>query len=508
MAVAVRLPKMSDEMTEATVSRWLKSVGDSVEKGEPVVEVETEKVIVEVEAPRGGVILEIVAEEQAVVPVDGILCRIGTAGEMRDAAPEAVQPSRPAQPSQPAQSPPRPPPGSATVRAVPSASPSSPVSLSSPASRTFAASPASPVSPDSVVSVSPLARRVAEELRLDLSAVTGTGIGGKIVMADLQPMVDRLQAEANGGNSGHAARKETSGNGGLSTAGPALAPAASAGMEATTHVPVHVPVHDTAHTPARVPAGAPVPPPPPDPTAEGGAEGGEGSEDVLHTALRRSIAKRMSEAKGTIPHFYMTAEIDVTDLLAMRERLNTSLEAGEEGRVSVNDLMIKAVALALLKAPALNASYGEEAVRRYQGVHIAFATAINTASGGGLVTPVVRNCQAKGIGRIARETAYLIDRARRRELNAEELQGGTFTISNLGMYPVTEFSAIINPPQVGILAIARPVERPTARGGEVVLRRMLAVTLSADHRAVDGVAGAEFLQALKTVLETPERMML
>ena len=493
MAVAVRLPKMSDEMTEATVSRWLKSAGDTVEKGEPVVEVETEKVIVEVEAPRAGVILEIVAEEQDVVPVDGILCRIGTADELGKLAPVAARPSRlpgppetledfsaDSSPDSTTLASPAPPAAGGETRG------SGGATAVSTAAGSTAASPAIPASLGSLGSISPLARRVAGELRLDLAAVTGTGIGGKIVMADLQPMVDRLQADANGGSlgsAGPAVPGRTAGIGGLRVPRPAPAGESSAAM------------------------------------AGGGEAGGEGhgeSEDVPHTALRRSIAKRMSAAKREIPHFYMTAEIDVTDLLAMRGRLNASLEAGGEGRVSVNDLMIKAVALALLAAPALNASYGEDAVRRYRGIHIAFATAINTAvntdtnkaGGEGLVTPVVRDCQAKGIGRIARETATLIDRARRRQLQAADLQGGTFTISNLGMYPVTEFSAIINPPQVGILAIARPVERPVSHGGEIVLRRMLAVTLSADHRAVDGVTGAEFLQALKTVLETPERMML
>ena len=209
----------------------------------------------------------------------------------------------------------------------------------------------------------------------------------------------------------------------------------------------------------------------------------------------------MSEAKGAIPHFYLTAEVDLTEALALRERLNGALEGGH---ISVNDLMIKATALALERVPALNATYADSGVRRFAAVHIGFAAAIEE----GLLTPVVRDCHLKSIGRIARETRALIEKARARTLAAEDLQGGTFTISNLGMTEVVEFSAIINPPQVGILAIARPTERPVADRGRVAFRWLLRATLSADHRAVDGVTGAEFLKAFKGVLEHPERLML
>jgi pyruvate dehydrogenase E2 component (dihydrolipoamide acetyltransferase) len=224
-------------------------------------------------------------------------------------------------------------------------------------------------------------------------------------------------------------------------------------------------------------------------------------EEVPHSSLRRTIARRMSEAKPGIPHFYLTAEVDVTDLLAMRERLNA---AQQELHVSVTDFLIRVTALALQRVPALNATYTEDAVRRSAAVHIGIATAIDD----GLVTPVLRDCHAKSVGQIAREARVLVERARARKLAAEDLQGGTFTISNLGMYEVVEFSAIINPPQVGILAVARPQQQPVARDGQVVLRTLLRVTLSADHRAVDGVTGAEFLQAFKHTLEHPEQLVL
>ncbi len=453
MAFEVRLPKLSDEMAEATISRWLKEVGDSVDKGEPIVEVETEKVIVEVEAPRAGVIVEILAPEQTVLPVDGLLCRIGEPGE-RTVAPAAQSPAQaPAPPARPAA------PASATPAAQTAlAGPGSNVVPLPQRTATAAAAVAQRGRGGAAVTAvaSPLARRVAEELGIDLTVVQGTGIGGKVVMADLQPYLQPAPGAPAG----------TPGSG--PTAPPQRAPAAPAALFP-------------------------------------GAEPEAGYVDVPHSGLRRTIARRMSEAKAEIPHFYLTAEADVTELLRLRERLNAALPEGEGGgRVSINDLMIKAAALALVQVPALNATFSENAVRRYTGVHIGFATAIDE----GLLTPVVRDCQLKTVGRIARETQALIARARTRSLLAEELQGGTFTLSNLGMYEVVEFAAIINPPQVGILAIARPVERLVAEGGRTTTRRLLRATLSADHRAVDGVIGAQFLEAFKGVLEHPERMML
>jgi pyruvate dehydrogenase E2 component (dihydrolipoamide acetyltransferase) len=197
----------------------------------------------------------------------------------------------------------------------------------------------------------------------------------------------------------------------------------------------------------------------------------------------------------------MSTEIDVTACLAMRKRLNGKMS---EGRISMNDIMLKAAAAALGRVPAVNATYLEGAVRRFTEAHIGFAVAIEE----GLVTPVVRDCHLKGIGAIARESAALIDGAKSRRLKPRDMEGGTFTISNLGMYDVVEFSAIISPPQVGILAIARPVERAVVKNGWVVVRSMLNATLSADHRALDGVTGAEFLAAFKAVLQDPEQMLL
>lgn len=412
MAIALSLPRLSDEMKEGTISRWLKGVGDPVAKGEPVVEVETEKVIVEVEANADGVIVEIIAPEQAVVPVGGLLCRIGG----KEEAPAEVTSAPKRLPAVAAPPPPAPP------RPEPAAWPEPPVGEGARAS--------------------PLAQRVATALGIDLGAVRGTGPGGRIVAADLQPFLS----------------------------GAAQAPAPAVGA---------VPSGDAR-------------------TAVAGITGG--FQDVPLSGLRRTIARRMVESKQAIPHFYMATEVDVTDLLRERERLNRALP---DQKVTVNDLMLKASALALEQVPELNAAWLGDMVRRFAAMHIGFAVAIEE----GLVTPVVRDCHVKSLGRIAREARELVQRAKSRTLAAGDLQGGTFTVSNLGMFDVSAFAAIINPPQVGILAVAQPRQEPVIYKGRQVARSRLTATLSADHRAVDGVTGARFLKALKEILELPEKVL-
>jgi pyruvate dehydrogenase E2 component (dihydrolipoamide acetyltransferase) len=286
-----------------------------------------------------------------------------------------------------------------------------------------------------------LARRVALELGLDVGKVQGTGIGGKIVMSDLEPFIPSAQPR------GAAAR-----------ALPAVIPAIGA-TPATAFV------------------------------------------DEPHSPLRRAIARRMAESKASIPHFYMTAEVDATELLALRARLNRKLP---EPRASLNDYLLKAVALALKEVPALNAEYTEQALRKFEAVHLGFAVATDE----GLFTPVVRDCHLKSVGAIAEDTRSLIDKAKARSLTSQDLQGGTFTVSNLGMFDVVEFAAIINPPQVAILAIARPQERPVAVNGRIMVRSLLNVTVSADHRAVDGVTVAKYLQAFRERIELPERLLV
>ena len=450
MATELRLPRMSEEMEEGTVSRWLKQEGDTVEKGEPLVEVETEKVIVEVEATIGGILLQIVAQEQDVVPVDGVLCMIGKAGEK---APPAKSVGARQQANADEAQPPE-----VESNVVPLVQPS-PSAAAMPAEiQTSSSAAVQTAEVQATVEntaaqgvITPLARRVARELGIDLSKVNGSGIGGKIIMSDLQPFLA-------GGNPSKSA------------------PSVSAARSAR-----HTLVSAADVSAAKAPA--------------------TDFQDVPHTPMRSTVARRMAESKAHIPHFYMTTEIDVAACLALRKRLNEKMR---DGHITMNDVMLKATAAALGRVPALNAEIMDGGVRRFAGVHIGFAVAIDE----GLVTPVLRDCHIKGIGSIARESTALIERAKSRALKPADMRGGTFTISNLGMHEVVEFSAIINPPQVGILAVARPVERTVVRNGWVVVRPQLNATLSADHRAVDGVTGAVFLAALKELLEDPEQLLL
>ena len=438
MAVDVRMPRFSDDMEEGAVSRWLKQVGDRVEKGEPIVEVETDKVIVEVEAAADGVLAEILAQEQEIVPVDGILCRIVSVEEAAVTKSALAGSAAPTSAEPPGESLAAP---LAKMQPQPVAAPSNVVPLIQPAADGSAGQPL----------ITPLARRIAQQLGIDLSSVRGSGIGGKIIKTDLQGHISAVQG----------APPEA-----FVPSGGAPAPAGRT---------------DPARTAVPLPAA--------------------NYEEVPKSPLRRTVARRMTESKAGIPHFHMTAEVDTTEMLALRDQINTQANGR---RITVNDQMIKAVALTLERVPDVNSAYLNDMVRRYGEVHIGFAVSIDA----GLVTPVVRDCHLKSMGRIATEAAGLIDRAKSRKLRPDDLDGGTFTISNMGMFDVVAFSAIINPPQVGILAIPRPVERPVAVDGRVVVRSRLQVTLSSDHRAIDGVTAAAFLKAFKDVVENPVNLML
>ncbi len=298
-----------------------------------------------------------------------------------------------------------------------------------------------PQSGEGKVAASPLARRMARQAGLDLAAVPGSGPHGRIVKAD----IDAALA-------------------GLASPAPAVAPAA-------------------------LPAGAPP---------------GPAYTDEPLGAVHKIIAQRLSEAKRTIPHFYVTIDCEIDRLLAARREINADAPEGEGAyKVSVNDLVIKAVALALRRIPAVNAAWAETAIRRYSAVDVAVAVATDR----GLITPIVRNADAKGLAAIAREMGDLAARARAGKLMPEEYQGGGFTVSNLGMYGVREFAAVINPPQAAILAVGAGEARPIVRDGEISIATIMSCTLSCDHRVVDGALGAEFLGVFKRLVEAPATML-
>ena len=230
-----------------------------------------------------------------------------------------------------------------------------------------------------------------------------------------------------------------------------------------------------------------------------------GYTEVPHNNMRKVIARRLQESKQTVPHFYVTMECEIDKLLAMRKDLNARAEAtGKDYKISVNDFIIRAAAFAMKKVPDVNASWTDEAMRLYNDIDISVAVAID----GGLITPIVRNADQKGLAVISNEMKDLAARAREGKLNPDEFQGGGFTISNLGMYGVKEFAAIINPPQSSILAVGAGEQRPVVRDGALTTATMMSVTLSTDHRVVDGALGAEWLRAFKVLIEDPLAMLL
>ena len=306
-------------------------------------------------------------------------------------------------------------------------------------------SPPAPKPAGNRIFASPLARRAAADAGIDLSGVQGSGPQGRIIRADVE------RAVASGG------------------------------------------VRKPAPAPARPPIPASV---------STVSDYGQGYTEVPNSNIRKTIARRLLEAKTTIPHFYLTIDCVIDDLLKLRKDLND--RGGDGYKVSVNDFVIKACALALRKVPHANASWTDEAVRLYSNVDISVAV----ATPDGLITPIVRNADKKGLGTISNEVKDLAARAKAKKLKLEEFQGGGFTISNLGMFGIKEFSAIINPPQVCILAVGKAEQRPVVKNGALAIAQVMTCTLSCDHRVVDGSVGAEFMQAFQGLIEDPLRMLL
>jgi len=457
MAVDIIMPKLGDAMTEGKVIRWYKKAGDAVKKGEPLLEIETDKVNLDLEAEADGTLSAIAAQEGEMVQVGGVVARILAPGEGADEglpkekeAPPTAKAEEPKSSETKAETPQTDEPQRRALDQKDSVKHSTgeymeAVEMKGPRrDRTAPESVPGDAQTSGRAKSSPLARRIASELGVDLGGVTGSGPHGRIVAEDIR--------KAQGGKSSQA-----------STA--ASQPAA--GITSTLKL------------------GAP-------PTLE--------TRIIPLTAMRRTIAKRLGESTGPIPHFYLTSDIDVTDLLSLRRQVN---EIGGL-KVSVNDFIVRAAALALRHHPNVNASFGEEAITQHGEVHIGIA--VSTPEG--LITPVVRNADGKSIEEIATEVRALAEKARNRKLMPNEYQGSTFTISNLGAWGVEEFTAIINPPNSAILAIGSAEARPVVIDRQVVIRDRMKITMSCDHRVVDGVGGAEYLKTLRLYLEQPLRLIV
>jgi pyruvate dehydrogenase E2 component (dihydrolipoamide acetyltransferase) len=437
MAIELKMPALSPTMEKGTLAKWLVAVGDTVKAGDLLAEIETDKATMEFEAVDDGKVAQlVVAEGTDDVPVGTVIAVLAEEGEAV-AASDVAAPAVPPAPSPAPASPP------AAVEIAPTApvvtATAAPPAPAAPkeAPHAVPAATARRTSPADRVRVSPLAARIADAKGLDLSAIKGTGPNGRIVRADLG--IKSLLLE---------------------TATPASAPANVIAIAAP-------------------PEGVPL-------------------ETVKLSAMRKTIARRLSESKQTVPHFYLTARCNIDALLRLRSELNASLD-GRGVKLSVNDFMMKALALALVEVPDANVQFGGDVLHRFARVDVSMAVAIE----GGLVTPVIRGVDALSLSAIAQASKDLAAKARDGKLLPEDYQGGTVSISNLGMFGIDEMIPVINPPQAVILGIGAGIEQPWKVDGALGLATIVAATASFDHRAIDGAAAARFMAAFRNLVESP-----
>ncbi|HEY6491694.1 MAG TPA: dihydrolipoamide acetyltransferase family protein [Trebonia sp.] len=451
--IEIKMPRLSDTMEEGAISTWRKQPGDKVEIGDVLVEIETDKAVMEYEAYQGGTLAEILVPEGKNADIGAPIALLddGTGAPAAAAAPaSAPAPSPSAQREEPAPA--------APVAAV------APVAASAPESATTAAATAGSnglANGGGRQVASPLVRKLARDNHLDLSHVTGSGPGGRIIRADIS---------------------------GLLGAG---APSASAAA-----VPVEAPA------PSAAPAAPVTTAPAASAAAASPADDLRGTRGVPMSQVRRVIARRLSASAREIPHFYVTAVADAQDLMDLRATLNAQLNQAGRAKVSVNDLLIRACALALREHRDVNVSYGGDD-SSIMLVHDRVNIGVAVAAESGLIVPVITDADTKTVTQLGAESKALVALAAERKLTPAQTSGGTFTISNLGMYGVEHFTAIINPPESAILAVGATTREPTVVGDTLEPRYRLRYTLSVDHRVVDGALAAKFLQTLTNLIEHP-----
>jgi pyruvate dehydrogenase E2 component (dihydrolipoamide acetyltransferase) len=459
MPVNILMPALSPTMEKGNLAKWLKKEGDKVKAGDVIAEIETDKATMEVEAVDEGTIAKImVAEGTADVPVNQVIAVLAEEGEDASAAAKAAPSAAPkaqSAPQKPVVPAEEPGPSSDKPQTVPDrgAAASGTTSKSEVASGTTN----KPNGSGGRVFSSPLARRLAKDAGIDLSRVSGTGPRGRIIARDVE------SARAGGAQTRGAS---------------AAAGSAMPGVSAPSDEQVRALFADGSY------------------------------ESVPHDSMRKTIARRLLESKLTIPHFYLTSDIDIGSLLRIREEINETAPKDKDGKpafkVSVNDFVIKAMALALQKIPDANVTWTEGAMLKHRHSDIGVAVAIP----GGLVTPVIRQAETKTLSVISNEMKDYAARAKAKKLKPSEFQGGTTAVSNLGMYGIKDFAAVINPPHATILAVGAGEKRAVVKNGAIAVADLMTVTLSCDHRAVDGALGAQLLSAFKEILEKPLSMMV
>ena len=443
MPINVTMPRLSDTMEQGTVVKWHVKVGDKVTSGQVIADIETDKATMEQAAFDDGTIASLVCPEGKQVKVGEVIAVLAEEGESVSAAASG--------------------PAAAAPRA---AAPAAPAATPAAAGRTIVADvKAVPVEIDGErTRVSPVARRMAEEMGVDLSQVTGSGPGGRVIKRDIVLAAENRSAAA-------------------PVARPAAASAATGLVAAAPSV-----------------AAAPAP-------QAGAMVHGLQSIEVPVSTMRGVIAKRLVESKQQIPHYQVTMKFSMDSILALRGSLNEQLSAMEV-KLSVNDFIIRACALAMAKNPFFNASWAGDRILVHQQVNVGVAIALPEEKGGGLVVGVVKDANLKSLRQISGEVRSLGEKARTKGLSMEEMSGATFTISNLGMFGVDNFTAIINPPNSAILACGAAIEQPVVRNHQLVVGWEMAATLSLDHRVIDGAMAAKYLQSLKQFVEAPTLLLV
>ena len=461
MPIEITMPKLTDTMTEATLAKWLKKEGDAIKPGDMIAEVETDKAVQELESFETGTMAKIVIPEGGKMPVGALIAVLARPGEDAKQVASTVKaaggvsgggggkaPAKPA-PETPVRTPPP----------TQSQGQSRPAAIPEPARPAPVEDHHEGSEPEVIhtgkIRVSPLARKIAEERSIDLSAVRGTGPDGRIVKRDVLEAATRPAAPRTA----------------LGTVRP---------TGPSTAIPVAPP--QPAHLPVRLE-----------------------QKNIPLSNMRQTIARRLLQSKQSIPHFYVSIDVLMDKLLEIRQQYN-ELVAPE--KVSVTDFIARACAIALTRVPTLNSSFAETAIIQHGTVDLGIAVALDD----GLVVPVIRQAHTKSVRQLSQEIKQLAELGRSRRLKAEQMTGSTFTISNLGMFGVKDFSAIVNPPESAILAVGGTTWQPVVRdaGGrrEVVAAQVMTITLSADHRVVDGATGARFLQELKAILEAPLTLLI
>ncbi len=446
MPIDITMPRLSDTMEQGTIIKWNVKEGDKVSAGDAIADIETDKATMEMQVYDDGRIERIVVGEGNTVEVGTVIAVMAPKGEV----------------------------GAGVVSGTAAPRRAAAERTSAPSAAVIAAPPAREAAeeddervPDGRVKSSPLARRMADELGVDIATIHGSGPGGRVIKQDVLRAVEtRHETEA---AVPPAARKPV----------PVVVPEARA-QPAATSLAIPAPVETgTLLKPGRIPL----------------------------SSIRQTIARRLVEAKTTIPHYQVTVAFDMEAILSLRHTLNEQL-AGQGIKLSVNDFLVRGCALAIHQHPEFNASWGGDHLEIHEDVNIGIAIALPPERGGGLVVGTIRNADRKSLRAISQESKYLSDKARSRGLSLEEMADTTFTISNLGMFGVDNFTAIINPPNSAILAVGAALQKPVVRSGQLTVGHEMSATLSLDHRIIDGASAARYLQTLRQLIEQPATLLV